>query len=171
MATQGDTCVDRETQWVDWYTVVNVAGPADETFSVTILMCWAAATITTSAEFGSFADGGSNSLTCHGNCSGANMTFAAGSCLTKTGGVDFTAYTALSGEYIGIYYHGSGSPEWDYTGKTGVWYEFGDDVGTDVTVTFTLLAGDAFSMRAEGAAGGLSIPYNPWLQLGPILAQ
>lgn len=162
MTTQGPACSDRGSTRSAGYTILELNNPASAGFTVASIYCWAASNMS-GLETGSFEDtgggGGTGNYTCRGNCSGANMSVSAGSCVELTAGVDFVAYTVQSGEYIGHYFTG-GTIERDSSGGSGILTNYGDEIVTDEENSFTLDADDENSIycEGEGGGGGISIP-------------
>lgn len=157
---QGPDCLDRASPLTNGYTIVELTNPANENGTISRVQIWAATSLT-GMGIGSASDEGSNQYKfATGHHDGdAAMSVTAGSCVTKTGGVDFTSYTASQNEVMGHYYSG-GTIERNTTGFGGLGYNSGNEISDENQQTYSMQGGDASSIYGDdgGGAPSLSIP-------------
>ncbi len=153
----GPDCISRTTSSPLAYTFISQGNSANVTGTVDSIKTWALSNIT-GLEAAAFNNTGGLNFDCNGNCNGAGMSSAAGSCVENVGGVNFTIFPMAVTEYAGAYWTG-GTIERG-TG-TAYWYINSDEISNSNSFTATgLTANREISLLFGGDEGvaGLSIP-------------
>ena len=152
----GQGCVARGSS-IDAYTFVSQGAPASIGGSCNKLEVYTAASVGVgSANFAFFTAVGNVLTPVAGTRIVGLNTGTAGGCQTFVAGVDFTAFTVYSGNYLGCYC--TENENYALSGGSGLWYVAGDKTDT-ADVTFSNDADGIDALSADiVTAGGLSIP-------------
>jgi len=138
----GAEAIDRGSARINSRTYISLDNPANASGEITSIEIWANSNIT-GLIVGTFYLVSGTDYKCR-DSEAIPGTITAGSKVPKT-----VSLVVETGDFIGCYYTG-GYIEWDTSGFAGVMYVFAEAIDPNDQATYTLVEGDAMSLKGIG---------------------